>query len=432
MSAAKHIEADTIPTRLIFFALVGGVAAGLAANSLAAGHPRLLWVVRNVAEPVGQVWLRMLFMVVVPLIFSTMVLGVAQLGQLHRLGRILGKTLLLFVLGTALAAALGLVLVNTVRPGAGLPLAVTEQVLAEYRGAAEKTVAGSGGFGLTTFISIVPRNPVDAAARGDFLALIFFALIFGAALARLPAEKSRPLAGVLEGVADVMVRIIGFVMKLAPLGVGMLVFATVSRFGLGLLRALALYVMVVIAGLCIHLFGTISALVRLLARESPVRFFRSVWVIMITAFSTSSSNATLPTTMRVSETALGIPRAISGFVLPLGATANMHGTALFEGVTVLFLAQVFGIPLALSEQAIVLVLSVITAIGAAGVPAGSIPLLAMVLETVNVPAEGIALILGVDRLLDMCRTTLNVIGDVATALCIARSEKLIEVETGGG
>lgn len=430
MSAAKHSEAGAIPTRLIFVALVGGVAAGLAANSLAGGHPRLLWIVRNVAEPVGQVWLRMLFMVVVPLIFSTMVLGVAQLGQLHRLGRILGKTLSLFLVGTALAATLGLVLVNTIRPGAGLPQGVTEQVLAEYRGAAEKTVAGFTGFGLTTFINIVPRNPVDAAARGDFLALIFFALIFGSALARLPAEKAQPLAGVLEAVAEVMVRIIGFVMKLAPLGVGMLVFATASRFGLGLLRALGLYVMVVVAGLCIHLFGTISALVRLLARESPVRFFRRVWVIMITAFSTSSSNATLPTSMRVSETALGIPRSISGFVLPLGATANMHGTALFEGVTVLFLAQVFGVSLSLGEQVIVLVLSVITAIGAAGVPAGSIPLLAMVLQTVNVPAQGIALILGVDRLLDMCRTTLNVTGDVATALCIARSEKLLVVEAG--
>ncbi|MCL6506991.1 MAG: dicarboxylate/amino acid:cation symporter, partial [Bryobacteraceae bacterium] len=168
----------------------------------------------------------------------------------------------------------------------------------------------------------------------------------------------------------------------------------------------------------------ISVLVRVLARESPVRFFRSVWVVMITAFSTSSSNATLPTSMRVSETALGIPRSISGFVLPLGATANMHGTALFEGVTVLFLAQVFGVPLSLAEQVIVLVLSVITAIGAAGVPAGSIPLLAMVLQAVNVPPQGIALILGVDRLLDMCRTTLNVVGDVATALCIARSETL--------
>ncbi|MCL6506322.1 MAG: cation:dicarboxylase symporter family transporter, partial [Bryobacteraceae bacterium] len=245
---AKHTDVVGIPTRLIFLALVGGAAAGLTANALAGGHPRLLWIIRNVAEPVGQVWLRMLFMVVVPLIFSTMVLGVAQLGQLHRLGRILGKTLLLFLLGTALAATLGLALVNAVRPGAGLPQAVTEQVLAEYRGAAEKTVAGFTGFGLSTFVNIVPRNPVDAAARGDFLALIFFALVFGAALARVPAEKARPVSDLLAGVAEVMIRIIGFVMKLAPLGVGMLVFATASRFGLGLLRALGLYVLVVVAG----------------------------------------------------------------------------------------------------------------------------------------------------------------------------------------
>jgi DAACS family dicarboxylate/amino acid:cation (Na+ or H+) symporter len=418
-------EHNPIPTRAILIALVAGAAAGLAANALAGGDQRLAWIIRNLTEPIGQTWLRMLFMVVVPLIFSTMALGVVNLGQMHRLGRILAKTFGFFLLGTILAAALGLLLVNVIRPGAGLPQDVAAQVLAEYRGAAERTVEAGAGFGVGTFVNIVPRNPVDAAARGDFLALIFFAMVFGAALAALPAEKSRPLTGVLEGVAAVMVRIIGFVMKLAPLGVAMLVFSTASRFGLGLIKALAIYILVVIGGLCIHLFGTIPMLVRVAGRSNPAWFFRKAWVILVTAFSTSSSNATLPTSMRISETELGIPPSITGFVLPLGATANMHGTALFEGVTVLFLAQVFGVHLSLGAQVIVIVLAVLTAIGAAGVPAGSIPLLAMVLETVGVPAQGIALILGVDRLLDMCRTTLNVMGDVASALYVAKSEKLM-------
>jgi DAACS family dicarboxylate/amino acid:cation (Na+ or H+) symporter len=418
-------EHGAIPAKLIFLALVTGAAAGIAANTMAGGNEHLLWLIRNVTEPIGQMWLRMLFMVVVPLIFSTMVLGVVNLGQMHRLGSILLKTMAFFLLGTALAATVGLVLVNAIRPGRGLPREVTAQVLEEYRGAAEKTIIRDTGFGVSTFVNIVPRNPIDAAARGDFLALIFFALVFGMALAGLPAEKSRPVTGLLEGVADVMVRIIGYVMKLAPLGVAMLVFSTASRFGLGLLRALALYVLVVMGGLVIHLFGTISLLVRVAAREDPIRFFRKVWVIMVTAFSTSSSSATLPTSMRIAETELGVPPSITGFVLPLGATANMHGTALFEGVTVLFLAQVFGVPLSIGAQLVVIVLSVITAVGAAGVPAGSLPLLAMVLETVGVPAQGIALILGVDRLLDMSRTTLNVIGDTVSALYVAKSEKLM-------
>ncbi|MGH7896876.1 MAG: dicarboxylate/amino acid:cation symporter, partial [Candidatus Binatia bacterium] len=304
----------------------------------------------------------------------------------------------------------------------GLPRDLTAQVLSEYKGEAESRLAGGAGFGISTFVNIVPRNPVDAAARGDFLALIFFAVVFGAALAQLKPEKSRPVTDFLDGVAEVMVRIIGFVMKLAPLGVGLLVFSTASRFGLGLLRALALYVLVVIAGLCIHLFGTLSILLRVAARENPIRFFKKAWVIMVTAFSTSSSNATLPTSMRVSETELGIPRAITGFVLPLGATANMHGTALFEGVTVLFLAQFYGVELSLGQQAMVCLICILGGIGTAGVPAGSLPVVAMILGMVGVPVEGIGLILGVDRFLDMCRTTLNVTGDLAAAVVVSRGE----------
>jgi len=202
----------------------------------------------------------------------------------------------------------------------------------------------------------------------------------------------------------------------------MLVFSTASRFGLSLLKALVIYVVVVMCGLLFHMLVALSVMVRTLGGMSPVRFFKAIWPVILTAFSTSSSSATLPTSMRVAESGLGLPRSISGFVLPLGATANMHGTALFEGVTVLFLAQVFGVDLSLLTQITVIALAVITAVGTAGVPGGSLPLLAMVLETVGLPGQGIAIVLGVDRLLDMSRTTLNVVGDLASAVIIARSE----------
>ncbi len=418
-------EYQSIPTRLIFLALLIGGAAGIAANSFAGGSETLLWTIRNVTEPIGQVWLRMLFMVVVPLIFSTMALGVLNLGQVRSLGKVLGKTFGFFVLGTAIAASIGLFLVNTVRPGDGLPKELVDQVMNEYQGEAETRRARLQGFGVQTFVNIVPRNPVEAAATGDYLALIFFAVIFGVGLSRVPERQQKPVADLLDGIAEITIRIIGLVMQLAPIGVAMLVFSTASRFGLSLLKALALYVIVVAGGLLIHMLLALGLIVRTVGRMNPVDFFRTIWPIMLTAFSTSSSSATLPTSMRVSELRLGVPRSITGFVLPLGATANMHGTALFEGVTVLFLAQVFGVELPIGSQITVILLSVITAVGTAGVPGGSLPLLAMVLETVGVPGQGIAIVLGVDRLLDMCRTTLNVVGDVVSALCVAQTEGLM-------
>jgi DAACS family dicarboxylate/amino acid:cation (Na+ or H+) symporter len=228
--------------------------------------------------------------------------------------------------------------------------------------------------------------------------------------------------GFLEGLGDVMVVIIDMAMKLAPYGVAALIFSVTARFGFDLLAKLGMYVFTVLLGLAIHLVVVYSVLVKVFARINPGHFFSRIKTVMITAFSTSSSSATLPTTMRVTEEQLGVPREVCGFVLPLGATMNMNGTALFEGVTVLFLAQVFGVHLSVSAQIIVVIMSVLTAVGAAGVPGGSIPLLILVLQTVGVPGEGIAIILGVDRLLDMCRTTLNVTGDVTAAAFIARSE----------
>ncbi|MBI4539097.1 MAG: dicarboxylate/amino acid:cation symporter [Gemmatimonadetes bacterium] len=408
----------------ILIGLVFGAAAGITSNALWREAPALGWVVQNVATPVGQVFLRMLFMLVVPLVFTSLALGVAGLGDVRKVGRVGAKTLGFFLLTTTLAAVIGLILVNTVRPGDTLEPAVRAQLLETYATQAAERVgaAETSGFGISTFVNIVPRNPLDAAAGGDMLGLIFFTLVFGMALTLLREEVAAPVIRVLHGVAEAVAVMIGFAMRIAPVGVAGLIFSVTARFGFDIVKSLGLYVVVVLSALIIHQFGSIGTLVRTLGGIRIGSFFRRSEALMITALSTSSSAATLPTTIRTAEQEFGVPSKVAGFVLPLGATMNMNGTAIFESITVLFLAQVFGVHLGLPAQVIVIVLTVLTAIGAAGVPSGSIPLLVLVLQTVGVPGEGIALILGVDRLLDMCRTVPNVTGDLLTSIVIARSE----------
>ncbi|HEX5520931.1 MAG TPA: dicarboxylate/amino acid:cation symporter [Longimicrobiaceae bacterium] len=410
----------------ILTGLAIGAVAGVASNLLWQDAPALLWIVDNVAQPLGQIFLRMLFMVVVPLVFTSLTLGVATLGDLSRVGRIGGKSIGFFLLTTAMAATLGLLLVNVVQPGAALDPGIRNALLEQYSSqAAEKAeLAISGGFGVNTFVNIVPRNPIDAMARGDMLGLIFFALVFGIALTMISREKSEPVIKVLDGIGEAVMVMIGFAMKIAPVGVAGLIFAVTARFGFEVLQSLGLYVVVVLGALALHQFAVIPSLAKLLVGISPGTFLRRARALMVTAFSTSSSNATLPTTIRTAEQQFGVPKEVAGFVLPLGATMNMNGTALFEGMTVLFLAQVFGIALTLPQQVVVVAMSVITAVGVAGVPGGSIPLLMMVLGMVGVPPEGIALVLGVDRILDMARTVPNVTGDLLTSLVVTRSEKL--------
>jgi len=412
-------------TRIVV-GLVAGALAGSAVNATAGEATWVAWVNTNVASPVGQVFLRMLFMTVVPLVFASLTLGVAGIGNVGRLGRIGVKTLAYFLVSTALSTVVGLVLVSVVDPGGGIDQATRQELLATYRGQAEGLQLGGGvGFGVSTFVNMIPRNPVQAAAAGDMLAVIFFALVFGAALTRLSNDRAQPMLGVVGALADIVMMIIDFAMKLAPYGVFALIFGVTSRFGWHLLGELGWYVVVVVVGLLIHAGVNLSLLVRVLGGMNPIEFWYRSRTSLITAFSTSSSNATLPTTIAVAEHQLGVPPIIAGFVLPLGATMNMNGTALYEGVTVLFLAQVFGVDLTLAQQLVVLILSVLTAVGTAGVPGGSLPLMMVVLATVGVPAEGIAIILGVDRILDMCRTTLNVAGDLTAALFVARTETVV-------
>ena len=411
-------------TRHILAGLVLGAAGGVLANLLWGKSALLDCIVRYGTEPLGQMWLRALIMVVIPLVFSRLSLGVAGLGDLHKLSRVGLKTLLFFLLITSLAAVLGLTMVNLVGPGVGLSSDVRARLLASYHPEANpaKDTVPRGQFGIQTLVNVVPRNPLGAAAQGDMLGVIFFSLAFGVALAALPAERTKALIDALRGLGDVMIKIIDLVMKVAPVGVFALLFTVAARFGLDLLVRLGWYVLTVIVGLAVFEFGVYPVLIRTFTTWSPWNFFRRAWTAILTGFSTSSSNATLPTTLEVCEESLGLPREVCGFVVPLGATMCMNGTALFEGVTVLFIAQVFGIHLGLSSQIVVMLTTILMSMGAAGVPSGGIQVLILVLEAVGIPGEGIAMVVGVDRVLDMCRVVVNVTGDMVTATYVAGTE----------
>jgi DAACS family dicarboxylate/amino acid:cation (Na+ or H+) symporter len=407
--------------------LVLGATTGGLCNAFFADAPWLIFVSDNIMYPVGQVFLRMLFMTVVPIVFTSIALGVAGIGDMKTLGRLGGRTFGYFALSTLIAATIGLTLVNLIKPGGGLSEDTRNELMARFsEGAQGMAASGPPEFGVSTFVNIVPRNPVAAAADMDMLALIFFALVFGAALTMIPKERAEPVIRVLEGIGDAIIAIINWAMKLAPYGVFGLIFVITSQFGWGILAQLGMYVGVVLLALIIHATVGISGLVRFFGKMNPVTFWRSIGAPIVTAFSTSSSMATLPTSIATAEKQLDVQPKIAGFVLPLGATMNMNGTSLFEGVTVLFLAQVFGVDLSIGSQMIVIVLAVLTAIGAAGVPGGSLPLMMLVMATVGVPPEGIAIILGVDRILDMSRTTLNVCGDISASVYVDRIDRELE------
>ena len=406
----------------ILLGLIVGAVLGIVTNLLTDGAPATEQFVSSVTEPIGRVWLNALIMVVIPLIVSTLSVGIAGLGSLKRLGRIGVVAMLSFLSLTALSTILGLTAVNLIKPGEGLDASVTQRLMDTYQGDSDAMGLADGAFGIDLFVRIVPRNPVQAAANGEMLAVIFFALMIGVGLTIVPKEKGQPLLNFLESLGQVTIAIIGLAMKVAPLGVACLIFSVTARFGFEILFNLLKYIMTVVGSLAIFFVVGYSLILRFVAKRDPIEFMKRARVVILTGFSTSSSNATLPTTMRVAREELGISKAVAGFVLPLGATMNMNGTALFEGVTVLFIAQVFGVNLSLSSQLIVILMSVVTAIGVAGVPGGSIPLLMMVLGIVGVPVEGIAIVLGVDRILDMCRTTLNVGGDLVTASIVDRFE----------
>lgn len=410
---------------------LGAIFGVLAQSSLGSTHPTLKWWVDEVANPIGQIFLRMIFMVVIPLLFSALVLGIAELGDVKRIGRIGMRALGMTFLLTGIAVGLALLAVNTIKPGAGIAPAEREKMMAMYAdsGKAEKSIEKAKektGFG-QTILGFIPENPIEEAAKpklGGVLAFMVFALLFGIALTGIEPEKALPLKQVLEGLFAVSLRLIEMAMALAPIGVFALIFATAATLGFGAIAALGNWVGVVLLVLLIQLFGTYSLALKFIAKTSPLAFFRNVREVIVTAFTTSSSNATLPTALRVGEEKLGIPRSINSFVLTVGATANQNGTALFEGITVLFLAQLFGVQLAMADQLTIVGLCILAGIGTAGVPGGAWPMIASILVMIGVPPEAIGLCIGIDRILDMSRTVVNVVGDLTIAQCVAAGEPL--------
>ena len=414
----------------VLASLVAGAVAGSIAHALPGAGDAVAGLVRHVTAPIGQVFLALLLMLVVPLVFSSLVTGVAGIGDLRRLGRVGVRSFSLSLVLSAASVVIGLTLANTLAPGQRLDSDIAQSLQAAYGSEAAAQVArtapkDSDAAPLAQAVeSLVPRNPFASLAQPvpNMLHLMFFALAIGLGATLLPRSRTAPLLEALESLYEITASLIGLVMRMAPLAVFCLVFNNVAQFGSGLLASLGWFVATVLLGLALQLLGVYSLLLRFMARRSPRQFFGAIKGAMLTAFSTSSSSATLPTALAVGEKELGIPREINSFVLTVGATANQNGTALYEGVTVLFLAQLAGVDLTLSQQLAVVYLAILGGIGTAGVPAGSIPFVIGILASINVDPALIAVVLGVDRLLDMCRTTLNVSGDLVIAACVARSE----------
>lgn len=411
---------------LMLIGFVVGLGGGLWVNlALGADTGWVVWLTDNVTGPLGQIFLRLLFMMVIPLLFSALVVGVAEMGDLSALGRAGIKTLLLTILVSGVAVVIGLVMVNLFQPGRGVDPVLAQQLLDQGRDGAAGIVRGApdtiqlGDF----FLELIPSNAFTAAAENQILPVMVFALFFGVGLVMAKSPATDRLQQVVEGIFEVTMKLINLFIKLAPIAIACLMFNLAALFGWDLLVRLAAYVGVAVGAMAVHMFVVYPLVVWLLGGRSPLAFFKGVREPMVVAFSTASSNAALPVSLKAAEEELKLPRKIARFVLTVGATANQNGTALFEGVTVLFLAQFFGVDLTITQQVVVMLVCVLGGIGTAGVPAGSLPVVAMILVMVKVPPEGIGLILGVDRFLDMCRTTLNVTGDLVLATVVSRGEE---------
>jgi len=405
----------------ILIGFVAGLVIGLAAYTFAPGAPWIDTVVTYVTGPIGQIFLRLLFMLVIPLLFSALVVGIAEMGEIRSLKKIGLYTLGYTVIVSGIAVVISLVVVNLLRPGAGVDPAAAQELLAQGGRGAASIVAATADrpSGVEQVLAIVPNNIVAAMAANDILAVMFFALFFGIGLLLVQTRRSEQVKDVVEGVFEIAMRLIGIVIQLAPIAIFCFMFNLSAQFGWDLLVKLAAFVGTVVLALAIQTFGVFPALLAFVAKKNPLAFFRETREASLMAFSTASSNATLPTSLRIAETELKLDNRISRFVLTIGATANQNGTAMFEGVTVLFLAQFFGVDLTLGDQLFVMAAAILAGVGTAGVPGGSLPVIALILVSVGVPPQGIGLILGVDRFLDMCRTALNVIGDLVAAQVIS-------------
>ncbi len=429
MATIPRPRRTALHTRILIALVLGGLLGLILQATMPGGakNADLKWIVDVIATPVGNIFLTMIFMIVVPLLFAALCLGIAEIGDVARVGRIGVRALLMTILLSGIAVILGLTIVNLVKPGAGISEEKRSAMVADInkeeaakKGAAEKPAEQD-----PSVLGIVPKNPLLEATRaftGGLMPFMFFALIFDLAMSAIDPEKALPLRGFLEGLFAVCLKIIDFAMILAPIGVFALVFKTGAMLGFEAFVALGKYALVVLVALAFHQFVVYSLVIKYIAKRNPVEFFRQMRTVMLTAFSTSSSNATLPTALKAADEELGLPRDISSFILTVGATANQNGTALFEGITILFLAQFSGIELTVAQQFSVMLLSIVAGIGTAGVPGGSWPMIGGIVTRFGIPVETIGICLGIDRILDMSRTVVNVTGDMTIACCVARME----------
>ena len=402
---------------LVLGALAGGLASALG--------PDAVGLVTAYVKPVGTLFIRLITMIAAPLVLASLIAGASSITDPQKLGRIGGKTILLYLTTTAVAITLGLILANLIQPGVGLPADVSARLLQNY---GEQTAVRVERAEAVSFVdqllALVPTNPFEAMATGNMLQIVVFALIAGLALTRIDSAKAAPVVGFFDGFTDVLVKIVEGVMRLAPVGVFALIAAVTAEFGFGILGTLGWYSLAVVLGLALHVIGVYGPLVYFGTRRRMKlgRFFRGLRNVQLLAFSSSSSAATLPLTIRAAREKLGVSERVAAFVLPLGATINMDGTALYQGVAAVFIAQVYGLELGLADQAAIVLTATLASIGTAAVPGAGLVMLVIVLQTAGIPVEGIALIFGVDRILDMCRTVVNVTGDAAVATVVAASE----------
>ncbi len=421
-------------TKIIIGLVVGLIAGIFCSLVFGAENEGLNYVIENITQPLGQVWLRLLLMIVIPLIFSALILGISGMGNIRELGRVGVKTLVYTLVISGISVVIGITMVNIIDPGESVTPETAAALQDEYgegatalvsQAEADKAAIEQEDVPVLTqiFTKLIPANPFDSlVGLPNLLHIMFFALVLGIAATLVEKKTAAPFIGFFEALFEISVKIINGIMILAPYAVAFLVFSSVASFGMDLLVALLWFILTVIAGLLIHGIVIYSASVYFLSALAPMDFFRRVKTAAVTAFSTSSSNATLPTALQESEENLGVSEKINSFVLTVGATANQNGTALYEGVTVIFIAQLAGVDLSLAAQIGVAYLAILGGIGTAGVPGGSLPYIVIILISIGVNPALIGIILGVDRILDMCRTTVNVVGDITAATFINRSE----------
>ncbi len=403
----------------VLIGLLVGVIFGVLANQW--GFSAFVF---SYIKPIGSAFIKLISMVVVPLVFASLLVGTASLNDIRKLGRIGAKTVAYYLCTTIIAISIGLLLANTLKPGEGLSqekrTQLTESV-SEKEGAQIETALKKPTV-TDILLNIIPTNPVKAFVEGKMLQIIFLALMAGICLGLIPSERSRPVINFFEGINELIIQMVHIIMKLAPYGVFALISAVVADFGLGILLVLLKYSLIVIVGLILHVTIVYSSAIKIFSKHKIRTFFKGIRPAQLIAFSSASSSATLPVTMECTEENLGVPGQIASFVLPLGATINMDGTALYQGVSAVFIAQFYGMGLTVPQQLTIVFTAVLASIGTAGAPMAGVITLAIVLKSIGVPLEGIALIMGVERILDMCRTVVNVTGDASCAVVVASSE----------